>query len=336
MRHPPDYKTRPLSPSLNTSSPLNTHPPACHPPMFSRHTRAKKPHKGTVSEYLNLPKKPTPDVIDFAFNPEDGTEPTPNGKTPAGRLYMRQLLTNSELREKAKKFVEEIWWDELCRTADREKFYGVLFQKEWFEKEKGREGGGTAMDIRNPVFKKLVTSLCIIYMHITTRWGEDALTGWKVRWAGLPHGAPFLNCGNPTPGDVFGMTPPKSGYLDSRDRLKALRSKRDAEENARIPHWSKIKIAKIVTREDKGPGESPASLNSSPSTATAQNSKVPLADDVEEEDVWGLITEDNTSLYDSADNADDNDYTNVRLNTEKNGGYQYKIWDAKQARKNLF
>ena len=64
-------------------------------------------------------------------------------------------------------------------------------------------------------------------MHIVKKFGEDTMPDWKIRWAVNKDG-PFIHVNNETLKQDFGMTQPKSGYLDHANELAALRKRRDS------------------------------------------------------------------------------------------------------------
>ena len=66
--------------------------------------------------------------------------------------YNKAFASDPALLAKAQKFGEEHWWKPLCQSANKELFYGVLFDRWMFDDE-------GVLDIKEPGLSKIVQSM---------------------------------------------------------------------------------------------------------------------------------------------------------------------------------
>ncbi|KAF2656186.1 hypothetical protein K491DRAFT_715574 [Lophiostoma macrostomum CBS 122681] len=156
------------------------------------------------------------------------TRPRDSNMSPDQVSYNKEFTDDPALLAKAQKFGEEHWWKGLCQSANKEPFYGILFEKEMFNNE------GT-LDIKLPGLSKIVQSMAIAYMHIIRKYGQDPPEGWTMHWAIKNDVGPYLDIFKASTNQRFGMSPPSTGFYDHSGELKALRKKRDSGESMAMP-----------------------------------------------------------------------------------------------------
>ena len=98
----------------------------------------KRPHsslqQGTVEEYM-------------ALTPANRPPPTTDKER-----YQRMLHDDDGLRDEARTFVKEHWWESLVASSKYKKFAGLLFEQHMFS-EDGQ------LDFEYPAFSRIVSSL---------------------------------------------------------------------------------------------------------------------------------------------------------------------------------
>ncbi|KAF2791019.1 hypothetical protein K505DRAFT_339937 [Melanomma pulvis-pyrius CBS 109.77] len=257
--------------------------------------------------------------------------------------YKAMVRVDSDLRARIRKYIEENWWKDLCRSACNNKFY--LFDKHLFDDE-------GVLDVKMPAYRKILQSLAMVYLYIVDKSGKDSLSDWRLSWAINDDGAPFIHYTNPVTGQTFGITEPKTGFVDHANELKTLRKRREAGKHLR----SKIPADKLKYYTSPKPtnnalsGES-EDIKALQDAALALAAKMkhdtglvgvalspaqsaPQGEEGSELDggEWYIFGDEDTKLAFSVGNEiGDDDFGEARRLGEQNNGYVYNAKDSVSA-----
>ncbi|KAF2437219.1 hypothetical protein P171DRAFT_527089 [Karstenula rhodostoma CBS 690.94] len=159
-------------------------------------------------------------------------------------------MTPSELAV-AVNYIMTTWWPQLCRSSRTQMMKDTgMFEEGWYDAD-------GLLDIQNPAFWKIVNALGTLYAKIDTRYPNDDIRTFRIRWivarrgdtvALLAEGPP---AGKKDPNGKpamkgFRIKGPRDGWLDFQMELDVLKAQRDAADETMDPEAAAIAPKMVI------------------------------------------------------------------------------------------